>query len=58
MEHELPFVLLEVSLQDAGAYSCQAVLSDDSTVGPVSAGNLSVLGKIAILSIAKIYIMV
>ncbi len=58
MEHQLPFVLLEVSLQDAGAYSCQAMLSDGSTEGPVSAGNLNVLGKIAILSIGKIYIMV
>ncbi len=41
----LPLTVSNVQLSDAGEYSCQAVLSDGSIAGPVSAGVLHVVGE-------------
>ena len=34
-----------VELSDAGTYTCKAILSDGTVLGPVNAGRLSVFGK-------------
>ena len=41
----LQLLIDSVELQDAGEYTCRANLSDGRTIGPTSAGTLTVLGK-------------
>ena len=41
----LQLLIDSVDLQDTGEYTCRANLSDGRTIGPTSAGTLTVLGK-------------